>query len=296
MRIVRALTRIFKSHWWLLAAFGLLIVAPDALRAQRQPLPIPPWRFVVYGDTRTHDDIHQQIVNGVLKYHPALVLQTGDLVDDGSDATLWQRFDKITAPLRRMAAYYPAHGNHDDDGRRGYAQEVREPFRAGGNKFYYAFDKGRIRFIALDTEQSLKPNSPQYQWLVREIDNARAAHRFIIPFFHVALFSIGAHGSDHALQKILHPLFVGKGIKLVFQGHDHLYYHTVRDGITYIVTGGGGAPLYDFSHLAQKNPRGGDKYEKVYHFCVCDVSRNKVQISVRRKSLTEIEHFSIAMP
>ena len=31
---------------------------------------------------------------------------------------------------------------------------------------------------------------------------------------------------------------------LVFCGHDHLYYRTTRDGVTYVVTGGGGAPPY----------------------------------------------------
>jgi hypothetical protein len=48
-----------------------------------------------------------------------------------------------------------------------------------------------------------------------------------------------------ALRPLLDSLFQKHGVKLVFQGHDHLYYRTVRSGITYVVTGGGGAPLYD---------------------------------------------------
>ena len=32
--------------------------------------------------------------------------------------------------------------------------------------------------------------------------------------------------------------------RAVFCGHDHLYFRTTRDGVTYIVTGGGGAPPY----------------------------------------------------
>jgi hypothetical protein len=45
-------------------------------------------------------------------------------------------------------------------------------------------------------------------------------------------------------QKTAVNTFVKYRPRAVFCGHDHLYYRTVRDNITYIVTGGGGAPPY----------------------------------------------------
>jgi hypothetical protein len=42
----------------------------------------------------------------------------------------------------------------------------------------------------------------------------------------------------------LHQLFVKTGVKAVFQGDDHRYDQMAKDQILYIITGGGGAPIY----------------------------------------------------
>jgi hypothetical protein len=43
------------------------------------------------------------------------------------------------------------------------------------------------------------------------------------------------------------PLFEKYRATAGFFGHDHNYQHYVKDGIHYVITGGGGAPLYDVS-------------------------------------------------
>ena len=37
---------------------------------------------------------------------------------------------------------------------------------------------------------------------------------------------------------------VKHGVDIVVSGHNHCYEHYIVDGIQYVVTGGGGAPLY----------------------------------------------------
>ena len=304
---------------------GLLLLAPCARGHRAQALCSPlQLRFIVYGDTRTNDDIHSNIVDKVttLEPKPAFILQTGDLVENPGKLKQWAEFDRITAVLRSQGiAYYPARGNHDNNHNGEYEQRVTEPFRAGGNKLYYAFDKGNLRFIALDTEQELKPGkgtkpgSPQYEWLQSELQNARAEHKFVIPFFHKAAFSVGEHGSTDKVQKGLHPLFRQYGVTLVFQGHDHIYYRTVRDGITYVVAGGGGAPLYSLTHLSQGLPS--DVQAQENHFCVLDVCAGQIAVKVyadkigtksleeakkqtkditRQGTLVEIDRFAIPLP
>jgi 3',5'-cyclic AMP phosphodiesterase CpdA len=236
-------------------------------------------------------------------------------VGDSKNEALWKNFDTITKLLRSTIPYYSARGNHDNTGGHGYEDRVLGgmrpdntgrvlPTRPGGNEYFYAFDKGPLRFIAIDTEQdkTLQVGGKQYAWLESELADAKAQHLFPIVFFHEAIFSIGAHGSANGkhgnnidLQTPLHPLFQRYGVKLVFQGHDHLYYRTVRDGVTYIVTGGGGAPLYDFNHIEDAIP--GDKYEKDYHFCVCDVFDDKIVVTVLRHTLQQLEPpFTISLP
>jgi 3',5'-cyclic AMP phosphodiesterase CpdA len=252
------------------------------------------FRFAAYGDTRDGHDVHRKIVEDVLSFHPALVLQTGDLVHHGNAADEWQTFDDITGAMRRQVPYYPARGNHDVAREGYYEQRVTQPVLSG-NKLYYSFEKGNLHFVAIDTQQPVGPESEQGRWLAADLARARAAGRFIIPFFHKAIFSIGPHAVEAdvlALKPILHPLFRRYGARLVFEGHDHIYYRTVRDGITYVVTGGGGAPLYDGQHPELGLPQ--DVFEKVNHFCMVDVYADRVEVTAYRSDLSKLDRFEVA--
>jgi 3',5'-cyclic AMP phosphodiesterase CpdA len=252
-------------------------------------------RFAAYGDTRDGHEIHQKIVEDVLSFHPTLVLQTGDLVHHGDSKAEWDTFDRITGAMRRQIPYYPARGNHDASPEGYYEQRVTQPVLSG-NKLYYSFEKGQIHFVAIDTEQDLGTASEQGRWLEADLTAAQAAGRRIVPFFHKAIFSIGQHAAEsdvQALRTVLHPLFRRHGVRLVFAGHDHVYYRTVRDGITYVVTGGGGAPLYDDSYPELK--RAGDVFEKVNHFCVVDAFADRFAVTAYRTDLSEIDRLEVAL-
>jgi 3',5'-cyclic AMP phosphodiesterase CpdA len=267
------------------------IPAHPANIAPSPPAPGTLFRFAAYGDTRDHHAIHQDIVDKVLAQGPALVLQTGDLVHHADAADEWAKFDQITAALRQRVPYYPARGNHDMGERGYYEARVTQPILSG-NKLYYSFEKGNVHFVALDTQQPLEPGSAEYIWLDDDLAKAHVAGRFIVPFFHKAIFSIGPHSAEgdvRALRPILHPLFRKHGVTLAFQGHDHLYYRTRRDGITYVVTGGGGAPLYD----AIAAPGQGDVFEKVNHFCLADVAPDRVTVTVYRRDLSQLDRFEL---
>jgi hypothetical protein len=125
---------------------------------------------------------------------------------------------------------------------------------------------------------------------------ARAAGRFIVPFYHKAIFSVGPHATHHdiwELRPVLHDLFRKYGVQLAFQGHDHLYYRTIRDGVTYVVTGGGGAPLYGPNHTELGVP--GDVYESVNHFCLGDVFADRVEVTAYRKDLSVLDAFTVVV-
>lgn len=299
-----------KSTRWRspLPAFLLAVFAAACSRtppASAPPPPPPPhhaaapadalFRFAAYGDTRDNHDIHREIVAGVMSFQPALVLQTGDLVHHGGAADEWRIFDEITGEMRRRIPYYPARGNHDVSSEGYYEQRVTQPVLSG-NKLYYSFEKENLHFVALDTQQDVGPASEEGRWLEADLAQARAAGKFIVPFFHKAIFSVGPHAVESdvvALRPVLHSLFRRHGVRLVFEGHDHIYYRTVRDGITYVVTGGGGAPLYDSRHPELEIP--GDVFEKVNHFCVADVYPDRVEVTSYRRDLTQLDHFAVRM-
>jgi acid phosphatase type 7 len=257
------------------------------------------FRFAVYGDTRTNDAVHREIVKEVMDANPDFILQTGDLVQFSAIRSQWRRFDQITKPIRdRHIPYYPSRGNHDVAGTCSYLNEVRDKFESG-NKLYYRFDSGNLRFIALDTASPLADTaSPQYLWLEQELQLAKKENKFVVPFFHEAIFSVGTHaGENRKLRSVLHPLFKAYGVKVVFQGHDHLYYRTRRDDITYVVTGGGGAPLYAVRpELMEK----GDVARSIHHFCLAQVFPDRIEVSVFARTtqaagMNKIDEFSIPL-
>lgn len=299
-----------------LAALALLLqlsaqAAPKAKRAARTQTPAASekFTFVAYGDTRTNPVEHAVIIQEILRLHPEFVLQSGDLVSDGRNPAQWQQFAQITQPLHMAhIAYYPARGNHDVGAY--YPHFVTEPFDSGdtANKLYYAFTRHRNRFIVVDSMEDYDPASRQYAWLAGELAKAQktAVNTFVM--FHEGPFSIGPHGSTPEAQQYLHPLFVKYHPTAVFCGHDHIYYRTLRGGVTYLVTGGGGAPPYRLENRQVAIP--GDVYVNdtdsaghalpeeqykplIYHAIKCDVDGPRVTMTVIRPDGSIIDHFTL---
>lgn len=241
------------------------------------PIPPPepvgrPLRFIVYGDCRSNPDIHRRVVERMLTVEPrpALVFQTGDLVGDGKDEALWTQALDIIAPLREFADYYPAMGNHD----RGVRDlQAKFDLPAEPPVTWYTFARDDCRFIVLDTNTIRHPgDEAQIGWLTETLAEATEPHVFV--FQHHPAYSIGDYApGDPGVEARLHPVLEQSFVTAVFCGHDHGYYRTERDGVRYLLTAGGGAPLYDQdASLAQP----GDVFAKVHHFVVVDVAGRSV--------------------
>lgn len=248
------------------------------------------FRFVVYGDTRDGHDIHRRLVALIMQQKPDLVIQTGDLVHRGNQEDLWKIYDDITSEMRAKIPVYPARGNHDVGGP-GYEARMTQRF-ASGNKLYYSFNKQKSHFIclAVDENSEYDSKSVQYAWLVKDLEAAQKSAQNIFVFFHVPPYSIGSHGSDLAVRRELCPLFKQYGVRAVLNGHDHIYYRTVRDGILYIVSGGGGAALYEPD--PKKGAIEGDVWKKLHHIVVCDVKGTTVTGTVLGESGETLDQFT----
>ena len=61
---------------------------------------------------------------------------------------------------------------------------------------------------------------------------------------HPPFTAVKKRQDDNKNVKDLVPLFEKHKVHAVFNGHDHNYQHHIYNGVHYVVTGGGGAPLY----------------------------------------------------
>lgn len=68
------------------------------------------------------------------------------------------------------------------------------------------------------------------------------------------------------------PMAVPAEAEAMFAGHDHTYERSAVDGLTFITSGGAGAPRYGKSKLAEKQNPHSVVYHSVLHYCLLTVA------------------------
>lgn len=226
-----------------------------------------PFTFVVFGDNRPgsigkgQPAVFKKILRQIDALDPAFAVNTGDCIYGAPTLKQieqqYKEYKNTVSSLLKTKVYL-AVGNH----------EIRESklcqdfFQKELGSLYYSFDFGNSHFIVLNSEvvgQAHRITGEQLEWLKQDLFKSRAArHRFV--FLHQPLYPVDGH-MGRCLDKYpeerdaLHRLFVRNRVTAVFAGHEHLFHAEQRNGVWYIITGGGGAPLYpsyklegDFHH------------------------------------------------
>ncbi len=226
-----------------------------------------PFRFAVTGDNRSDSSGHAAVVASIVPFAPDFFLNTGDIVD-GTDYT---QFFAVEAELLKNAPIFPAPGNHDSPSQ--YQFGFARPN-------YYSFRWGNAFFLAIDTNSSHGSGSSQYQWIQSELAEASAdpAVEWIFAYHHHPAYSSGMHGNTGSVLTHLNPLYKQYGVDVVFAGHDHNYERIERDGIVYLVTGGGGV-----SPRSMESPVEGQVIaESVRHAVIADLDGGVLDLRAYR--------------
>ena len=248
--------------------------------------PKQPFKFVAYGDCRTQPDKHTAVVQRILAFQPDFVVQTGDLVADGTVEPQWDVFFKTVAPLIRNTAYFPALGNHERQG--------APYFRYFGVPREYSFDYGCIHFVALDSNRPESEFAEQEAFLRKDLQAHQGATWRVVFFHHTPYTCVDKPGRRELAAKLsarLEPIFAAGKVGLVINGHDHDYQrHVSAAGITYLVTGGGGAPLY----AVTPDTPFVKKAKSVYNDCEISVDGPTLSVRAVEPDGSEIERFTLS--
>jgi hypothetical protein len=220
---------------------GAMAQAPPAPNAvpPHDALPLKPGsvRFAVIGDSGSGDSFQYEVAQQMVKARDAFpfdfVVMLGDNIYGGHSAREFaSEFEQPDKDLLDAGVkFYASLGNHDDP-----TEVLYKPFNMGGQK-YYAYSKGNVRFIVLNSNYM---DSPQLDWLEKELSSSTSAWKIV--YFHHPLYSDGRfHGSDTDLRARLDPLFVKYGVNVVLAGHEHVYERIKpQHGIYYFVSGNAG--------------------------------------------------------
>jgi hypothetical protein len=225
-------------------------------------------RLLAFGDSGVGSVPQRQLASLMAAETFDFAVHTGDVVygvtsgvGAGGYPQLHSWFFDVYRNWLGSRPVFPSIGNHDEEAN--HAAPYRDVFvlPAGGASAaypdhaerFYSFDYGPAHVVVLDTElafQNVARRQDQLTWLADDL--ARTAQPWKIAVFHRSPFSAGGeHGSDLTVRAEFAPIFEAYGVGLVLSGHEHDYERTIPwrqtsggTPVTYIVTGGGGAPLY----------------------------------------------------
>lgn len=130
---------------------------------------------------------------------------------------------------------YPAFGNHDVPALERQLKLFGQPLP------FYAVRLGDIEVFVLYSEAY---TLEQHAWLEGVLAASKAPWKIIT--LHRPLYSSAFHGGSRSLRGRIEPLALRYGVRLILAGHEHSYERLEVKGITYIVSGGGGANLRGF--------------------------------------------------
>jgi predicted phosphodiesterase len=248
------------------------------------PAQFAPFRFVIYGDTRSQRSAHSRVVRAIAREGAEFVVHTGDLVADGRDEDDWQNFFEVETPLLRDVPFVPVIGNHEvqsplSSGTRNYQRYVHLDNSGPSPELDAVFRYGDVRVILTSSYDDW--TGPSRDWLVAEIERARreVPQGWIFVVMHEGPRSSGPHGDNEALreagvEQILRRLHVD----LVISGHDHAYERGEDDGLRFMVSGGGGAPIYPRRAVRASTL----SFASDHHYVRADVERDQVKFTALR--------------
>jgi predicted MPP superfamily phosphohydrolase len=252
------------------------------------------FKFLVFGDSGSGSDEQKALAELMKREQPDFMVHTGDLAYTFAtyEEFLTRHFN-IYSELLSSVPLFPCLGNHE------YYTNDAKPYRTlhvvpvegvpeEGRGRYYSFDWGPLHMVSLDTNESLVAAVNGKNSMLEWVENDLKMHKNALKmaFFHHPPYTAGRHKGDYwsalAEERIV-PILERHGVHLVLNGHDHNYQRSVPvrqgrevnpvDGITYLVTGGGGGSLYELTgHPLIATGR------SVYHYLRATVADAKLKI------------------
>ena len=274
-----------------------------------------PLTLIAYGDQRftdpantrrTNPRIRLWLVREIAKERPDAVIMNGDVPLAGNvlnDYAVFLSETKIWRDLRLHV--YPALGNHE------FVGEARQDLENWWNTFpemrgrrWYSAQLGsRVYLLALDSDTSLLPGSEQARWVEKQMEGLPASIDFVIvSLHHPPVADVQTHIEvDHnprpneiALRDFLSRTAKSShAVFLVSAGHIHNYERNLVEGVTYLVSGGGGAPPY----FVERTPE--DLYQSLlfpnYHYVKFTLEKDRLHGAMYRVANPEAEKLRVEL-
>jgi 3',5'-cyclic AMP phosphodiesterase CpdA len=196
--------------------------------------------FVAFGDFgggEAQQAVADAMERWAARHRVDALVTTGDNVyERGEPERFAAQLDRPYRDLRRTRPMWVSLGNHDVSAGHG-ATQLRH---LGLPDHPYAKTLPGVQLLFLDSNRI---DGAQAEWLERQLAGPGPPLRVVV--FHHPAWSCSRHDSTEEVTRRWGPVLERHRVALVLNGHDHNYQRFVSAaGVTYVVTGGGGKPLY----------------------------------------------------
>jgi hypothetical protein len=260
------------------------------------------WTFIVYGDTRSNDDEHREVLQSMMNNTPnfEFILNAGDVVNNGESSSDWQTWQAAcndilggTGQGNIPPLYMATPGNHDrvDEtaGLNHWNSYLSGQFQQFGNEGkFFVFDYENARFVILDSDAS-SLTGDQYDMLLNAIANNPKTWLFTV--WHHPIFDFGPKSYEDEIHDTWGIPLYQNGCDIMFMGHAHYYVRTKKlalngdphpplepdHGTPQVVAGNGAASLKTVDPDHDGNGYMVANYLKDYGYCELTISGNTLQ-------------------
>jgi len=203
----------------------------------------------------TNPRVRKWLAERIGQERPDAVLLTGDMPYTGANDADWKVFREETSSWWKSGTVVlPTLGNHDVRGNVAKAIEnYSQNFPAIGGHRYYSMLLGSVEVISLDMTSPSGGTSLQATWFAAQLDHIPSQVEFLFILYHTPwvvdqqsqfftnLPSKEALTLRHLLEIHLYKMH---SQVIVLSGHLHTYERFERNGVAYVISGGGGAEPY----------------------------------------------------
>jgi calcineurin-like phosphoesterase family protein len=268
--------------------------------------------MVAYGDCRftdpstttgTNPRVRKWLVEQIAREHPQVLLMTGDTPYTGAKSADWQVFDDETAPWREEnILQLPTTGNHEEYG--GKEQGIKnylDHFPAIERHRFYSALLGNVEVISLDLTGDLNSGGVQARWFASQLEHVPATVDFLLILYHKPWMADEQSNLFVNLPSPQELMFRGvleahlnrlHAKVVVFNGHIHNYERFERNGVEYVVTGGGGAEPYPIL-LRGSADLYRDTGFPVYNYLIVDITGRELHATMWKVKDPAADHLSV---
>jgi hypothetical protein len=257
--------------------------------------PGAPIHMVGYGDMRftdasvkigTNPRVRKWLAERVGEENPEVLMITGDMPYAGGREEDWRVYRQETASWnRKKVLVLPTIGNHEVRGgvEKGIANYLANYPGLKGHR-YYSVLMGSVEVISLDMTSPSGGTSTQATWFAAQLDHVPKQVEFLFILYHTPwvvdqqsqlftnLPSKEALTLRHLMEIHLHKMHAKV---IVLSGHIHNYERFERNGVEYLISGGGGAEPYPLLFRGSADLYRDTEFP-VYHYLSLDYIKGKL--------------------